>query len=320
MILFFNVLVTDRRASVGGLNRFDRLDIFKYALYSFSKIGLTDVIIYCQLEGAYLAREQELKDFIYKTFCGGCKISYSSHSPANQAEWQAMLKNSPLLTTDKPIIYSGNDDHIFIDYDTEVFYEGVDLFNSEPADQINTIHISSWTEAISTVYGLNDFDTVGRYWTTELLYSDAIQVVNSTFFKHIFFDLNMGNDYMRRTDNFLTNWYPYLGNFAYPSSVPHPKVKTFIPLREQVRHFDSYWHIGVSDDDCPKLEIPTGFKIKEEEPAIYNLAHRKAILAPHNREYQRPGVRAPAVRTVKYRDFGNGVLPLPEKYVTAGYR
>jgi len=305
------------------------------------------VVIYCELDGGYKARERELRGYIDTIFAGRL-IDYYDYSPSNQHEWRKALERGSLLTTAYPIIYSGNDDHVFIDYDLDVLYEGLGYMEQEPSDQINTLHFSSWTEAISTVYGLNDFTQRGRYWVADLLYSDAIQVVNPTFFKHVFFDLEMGDAYMRRTDEFLTNWYPTLGDFKYPSTASHPKVKTFVPLRELVRHFDAYWHIGVPLDDCPMLEIPKGFfegqidvclphslplfwggKISspyggafepEEITYMRNQAHRRTMIAPHNRGYQHPGVRTPAIATNKWRDFGNGVLPLEERYIRDGFR
>jgi len=348
MILFFNVLVTDTRSSVGGMNRVDRLDLFKYALASYACIDIiSSIIIYCELGGNYKAREGELRDYI--DFLFPCvRHEFHSVSPSTQREWQLVLSNSIFLTTDEPILYMGNDDHIFIDYDLDMLHEGINLMMAEPRDQINTLHISSWTEGVSTIYGLNDFKLRGRYWEAELLYSDASQIVNSAFFRHVFFDLDMGNDYMRRTDNFLTNWYPYLGDYRYPSRAPHPKVKTFLPLRELVRHFDAYWHINVPLEYCPLLQIPEGFwdrsiKVKpsdgnfplfwkdriievEHYPdgpeyiEIGNISHRLVMTAPHSRVYQNPNARAPAIWPTKFRDLGNGWLPLEEKYITIGMR
>ena len=350
MILFFNVLVTDSRASASGMNRVDRLDLFKYALASYSCIDrVSKVIIYCELAGSYKNREEELKEYIRSIFAGK-EVEYHSYSPSNQREWRDMLGGSVLLTTKEPILYMGNDDHIFIDYDLDVLNEGLDLMAKEPEDQITTIHISSFTEGISTIYGLNDFRQVGRYWETELLYSDACQIVNAAFFRHVFFDLDMGGEYMRRTDNFLTNWYPTLGDFKFHSSKPHPKVKMFMPLRELVRHFDAYWHIEVPLDEVPLLEIPKGFfendiqipdgVLPEDIPLFWrdrvktypeisdreglvaarNEKHYRAITAPHNRVYQRPGVRQPARAENNYRDLGNGRLPLEQKWIEIGYR
>jgi len=259
MILFFNVLVTNRRASASGLNRVDRLDLFKYALASYACIDrTTEVIIYCQLGDEYKERWLELTKWIEELFPNK-PVRLYPHSPANQLEWQAALVESKLLETSLPILYMGNDDHVFIDYDLDVLYEGLDLMAQEPADQINTLHFSSWTEGVSTIFGLNDFRRVGRYWEAELMYVDACQIVNSLYFEHIFFDLEMGGTYMRRTDNVQTNWYPYLGDYAFPSKKPHPPVKTFLPLRELVRHFDAYWHINVPLENCPMLDIPAGF-------------------------------------------------------------
>ena len=326
LILFVNVLVTDQRASAGGMNRADRLDIFKYTLASYAKIDrIKNVIIYCQLDGSYQSREKELRDYIDNIFYFST-VRYHNYSPSNQTQWVEALLSSPLLTTSSPILYLGNDDHVFIDYDTDVLYEGLDLMAKEPTNQINTLHCSSWTEAISTVYGLNDYIPNGRYWKASLLYSDAIQIVNSTFFNHIFMDLEIGNDYMRRTDNILTNWYPTLGDYKYSSRAQHPIVQTFIPLRELVRHFDAYWHIGVPFEYVPMLTIPDGFFSVDYKRDFlsaqeYNGAHRRAMIAPHKRGYQRPGVRVAANSFNKYRYVADDIeLPLLEEVIQIGFR
>ncbi len=354
MHLLFNVLITDSRFSHGGLNRVDRLDLFKYTLASYACIDrITDVTIYCQLDGGYASRWQELCDWVNSLFPSVRSLVLDNSSPSNQGEWQRALAGSGLLTATDPILYSGNDDHVFIDTDLSTLYEGLDLMAREPADQINTVHISSWTEAISTVYSLGEFETVGRYWLTDQLYPDAIQVVNSAFFRHVFFDLDMGDAPMRRTDSFLSNWYPYLGDYRFPSSKPHPAVKTFVPLRELVRHFDAYLHIGVSAEDCPLLQVPAGFWDNQIRPGIWSpedlplfwrsrvaadspvpdplfrdqckasrkLDHYRAMTAPHMRAWQDPTGRQTAKAAPRFRLFPHGErLPLEEHYIQLGYR
>jgi hypothetical protein len=353
MILFFNVLVTDARFSQGVKNRADRLDLFKYTLASYACIDRIDrVIIYCQLDGSYADRWKELVEYVEKIFVGR-SISMYGHSPANQLEWQEVLTAhaDDLLNPESIILYSGNDDHIFIDHDLDVLDEGLDLLIGESADQINTLMCSSWVEAISTVYGLGEFETVGRYWAAPMMYTDAIQIVNGLYFRHLFFDLGMGGAKVRRTDGIICNWFPYLGDYIYPSLVPHPQVKTFVPLRELVRHFDAYTHVNVSVEDCPLLEIPSGFfsgdmavdnlhrfsplfwerhsrcfleavgvEEKRTRANAYNAAHRRIMIAPHMRDWQNPQLRFPPKPAPKYRNFGNGPLPLEEKYIQAGYR
>lgn len=315
MILFFNVLVTDTRFSQGFTNRVDRLDLFKHALASYARIDrITEVIVWAELEGRHKEREQELHDHVRALFLHvPCVVN--SLSPCTQHGWQLWLNRTPLLTTAQPILYMGNDDHVFIDTDTDVLYEGLDLWAKEPADQLNTIHITSWTEAISTVYGLNEYTRKGRYWVADMLYPDACQIVNSLFFRHVFFDLQMGDTYMRRTDPMLTNWYPHLGDNVFPrTSALHPKVRTFIPLREQVRHFDAYPHVAVSFADVPQLTIPPAPPLS---PEAYSAAHRRAMTAPHTRGFQDPRPRGN--RALHYRHVPDHErLPLDEETLLAG--
>jgi len=258
MILFFNVFITNNRIS--GPNSCDRLDLFKYCLSSYSCIDdITDVIIYCELDLNYKNREIELKDYIYSIF-NGKNIQYYNYSPSNQKQWQEALENSNILNSTEPILYSGNDDHIFIDYDLISIREGIKLLNNESNEQINSFAISHWPEHISYTYHY-PFTDRGMFWEAEFLATTSIVMVNTTFFKHLFFDLEIGETFMRRTDRLLTNLYPNLGNFAFPSKKPHPKVKTFIPLKgEIIRHFDAYpYFVQMPLSICPQLKIPNGF-------------------------------------------------------------
>jgi len=260
MTLFFNVFITGNRHT--GPNRVDRVDLFKYALSSYATINrITDVIIYCQLDTQYQHREQELRDFINNRFCHATNVSYYNFSPDNQAKWQEALLKSPCLNEDEITIYGGNDDHIFTDYTTEGLYEGIALMEKEPKDQITTLHFSSWPEAISTIhYNFPYTRPTNLYLRSEAWCELAMQVVNSTYFKHIFFNLNMGDNFVRRTDTINSGgWYPLLGGFKHPSKVPHPKAVQFVPLREMGRHFDSYFHVGMPYSNCPPLTLPEGF-------------------------------------------------------------
>lgn len=264
MILFSNNIITDVRASVGGMNRVDRLDLFKYTLASYSCIpAITEVIVCCELAGSYVSRAQDLREYVNLLFPAR-KVTFRSESPSTQTLWRQVLTETGLVESAQPILYLGNDDHVFIDYDLEWLNEGLALMAAQPESQINTLHISSWPEAISTMYGLNQYVTTpsGHFWEAELFYVDSIQIVNAEYFRHIFFDLDLGDAYVRRTDAILTNWYPYLGDYAFPlvsGSEVHPVVRTFVPLREMVRHFDSYWHVEMSLKDCPLLSVPPGF-------------------------------------------------------------
>lgn len=245
-----------------GTNRYDRLDVFKYTLASYACIDrITDVIIYCELGEGYKPREEELKNYINSIF-NGRNINFYNYSLTHQSHWQKALLNSPVLTTDKPILFSCNDDHVFIDYDLDVLYEGADLIekeNKEYPEQINTIFYTHWPEVISITWELNTAEQVGRYFKQNALSSLPAQMVNNKFFEHAFFDLDWGDTFCRRTDAFLTNWYPELGLYAFNSKKEHPPVKMFVPLRELVRHFDGYIHVGCKIDNCPRLEIPPGF-------------------------------------------------------------
>lgn len=271
MILFFNVLITNHR--ITGPNSCDRLDLFKYSLSSYSCIDIIKhVIIYCELDPSYKHREQELKEYIDLIFKGK-NISFNNYSPCNQEQWQKALRrrggfsggrgadqDSNILYTTEPILYSGNDDHVFIDYDLTSIYEGIKLLKNEPDDQINSIGISHWPEGIGHVYPRGFIDR-GIFWEREHLCPMAIRITNNKFFEHLFFNLQLGDGHFRRTDHLLTNVYPDLGYFAFPSIKSNPKVKTFLPIKgEMIRHFDAYSeHAHIPFEICPPLKIPNGF-------------------------------------------------------------
>ena len=72
------------------------------------------------------------------------------------------------------------------------------------------------------------------------------KIINKGLLKYWWFENDYGDAILRRTDDPVND-------------VVSPEIKTIIPYREQVRHFDGYGHVGINPNECPPLFIPNGF-------------------------------------------------------------
>ena len=183
----------------------------------------------------------------------------------------------------------GNDDHAFIDYDLEFLEDGIKNLSLENKEWMLSYFISCFPETISTLYGRNEYEIKGKCITSNIIQPAACQIFNRSFLKFFFFDSDLGDIPMRRTDHLLCNWYPTYNKLKFPikSGINIPPVKTYGPLREMVKHFDAYTHVGVPLEICPKMYIPDGFFDNDIKINCYNNTKSKFVnLNPLNKYFR----------------------------------
>ena len=66
MILLLSCFVTNHR--LAGVNRYNRLDIFKYMLYSYRNIPFSNIYLFIKLDDEFKNYEEDLIHFIYKNY------------------------------------------------------------------------------------------------------------------------------------------------------------------------------------------------------------------------------------------------------------
>ena len=153
---------------------------------------------------------------------------------------------------DELVWFCCNDDHIFIDYETDLL-DRIQLKLLELASRHEYVacYLSHWPEML--VYGRTPprYTKIGvieenrDYFVTLWQNYDSMQIVNTNLLRYWWFEHDYGDTWMPRTDSFENN-------------VVNPDTACIIPYREMVRHFDGYSHSLININICPPLFIPPG--------------------------------------------------------------
>lgn len=254
MILLLSTYVTNTRLGHSKNifpNRYSRYDIFKYTLYSYKKLPLTNLYLFIKLDDEFIDQKKELTEYIFKLFkhIEKDKIEIIFDRYTSQNQWIPFITNLKNKHPDELVWFTQNDDHVYIDFNNEILEEGLKLLKNEKV-KFKTIAFSHFPEMLKLSGKYENPELVGNYvkFYTNLI--DSIQIFNIDFLYHIFCNLKWNCDNFR-LDTVLIN----LINNAIPQYDYFFKQIIFVPLRELVRHFDGYAHVNIYDD-CPKLVLP----------------------------------------------------------------
>jgi hypothetical protein len=249
MILFMNVLITDKRLSPhfkwerGLLPPDNRLDIFKYSLASFRAINnWSKVVLYIDLDESYKGRWYELQNFIFAEF-KEIPTNIFKYRLTKQSEWQRALKQDILDDADDLVWFFCNDDHIFIDTNVNMLNEMIARLKISP-HEYNGAYMSHWPELSKRAID-QSWIKYQNHWEGAMATNDSIQLVNKNWLRNIWFEHDYNEALMPRTD--------------YTTQAMAPTTYYCIPGTEQCRHYDGYTHVGISINEWPPLRIPPGF-------------------------------------------------------------
>jgi hypothetical protein len=251
MILLFNVKITSRGLSYYHRSQwlpvFDRLDIFKYCLASYSALlpVLSKVILYIQVEQEFAHKQQELEQWINELFPAD-KLELNWYRNNLTQDWRTLCEQQNFADDDL-IWFAGNDDHIFIDSSLDVVNAGIKLLNDDP-NPLSAIYYSHWPEQMRlSIHHQGELTPDGNYIKFNWRTFDAIRIIKGARFKRYWADTDFGDQLVYRTDHLYHAGYELTG-------------PVYAPTKELVRHYDGYSH--VSDqliNILPPLVIPPGF-------------------------------------------------------------
>jgi hypothetical protein len=258
MILFFNIIVTSDGISKyhrhDWLPVYDRVDIFKYCLASYSALKpvITKSIFYIELGTEFEDRKEELQSYIYELF-PDCELYWHRNIAAFQ--WREICSKH-FKETDL-IWYSGNDDHIFIDHDLDLVKEAIDLIQND-ADPLAVMYYSHWQEQCRlSHYMKGELTQSGNFVRFTYNNFDSIQLMKGIRFINYWEGSQLDGMLLRRSDALNGFYVNVNANF-------------YAPTRELVRHYDGYSHLGANftkegtmssylSNIAPPLVIPDGF-------------------------------------------------------------
>ena len=260
VILFLSVFITDNgskhhRGHYG--TSYDRLNVFKYTLASYSVIKWSHVIIYYDLDVSYEDRREELNGWINSLFINPIVYDYRL---THQSEWRKAMEEVFSFEDDDLVWFCCNDDHVFIDYDTDLLYKLEaklsDLSQNYPYVACDFSH---WPECLAYSAkpsyhpyprspdndGIIIEDTEEYCIVRDWNYNDSILIVNKNWLKYLWCEVDYGDIRLARPD--------------WVTGVRLVPTTTIVPYRELVRHYDVYTHVGIDLNLCPPLQMPDGF-------------------------------------------------------------
>lgn len=258
MILLLSTFVTNHR--LVRQNRYSRIDIFKYMLESYKKLPFTEVYLFVKLDNEFLLpgqyfHDNDITEYLYNIFSHleKDKVHIVLDRYTSQDKWipffnDLMEKHGP----NESIWFTQNDDHIFIDYNTDVLLEGLELLKNEK-NKYKSLGYSHWPESIKLIGKSPDYTRIGNYIRINVSALDSIQIFNLQLLYYIFVDYKWKKEYYRIDDLMfgeILNGVNDMINNKLSQVI-------YIPLKELCRHFDGYDHVFMDRDACPPLELPT---------------------------------------------------------------
>lgn len=276
MILFINVFLTSKRLSVfdrGLFEPVDALAAFRYMLRSLTDLPFSRGYIFAELDpDDYGAADADLlASEVQALFAHLPQLEFRPQRLLQLQAWQRFLTDT-LLPQRRPIFYSGNHDHIFVDKDCTLLNACVRQFEQLAQQGVAAgMPFTQWADYFS--YRTRISQATDAFFVHSSNYRDAIQIVTPELLRKWFFD-DAAHGHpeapIRRTEDI--GW---VGKDYYLQ---------LMPGRELFRHIDASSFFGVRLQNVPPLRIP---------PGLLEGNFKLAYLAEHNvaalRELQRAG-------------------------------
>jgi|694.fasta_scaffold75671_4 hypothetical protein len=256
MKLLLSCFVTDKAVYQGSRHLINtRIDIFKYMLYSLSVLNFDKVYIFAKLDTNYIMYQSEVNDLINKLFCNAF-IYFDRFTSQEQWINSKILNN---FNDDDIILFTQNDDHIFIDCDLKVINEGIELLKNS-TNKFKSLYYSHFPEIVNLARKLQAHNISDNYYGLNVPITDSIQIVNAKYIKYLLLEYKWKHDHMIRIDELIrdTRIWQHQGTHVF-----NLDILTLVPKKEIFRHFDGYSHVSINDKICPHLKIPPKFFEKE---------------------------------------------------------
>jgi hypothetical protein len=266
----------------GNLKSFDKIDILKYTLASYSKCyPWKRAIIKIQLDEEYNSKENKdsIELFVREEF-KNIDLIFSTTRNLTQQDW---IDTYSLLNDDL-IYYCCNHDHVAMNDSFDYLKEVVESIKTIYKNEYITLSFSHFSENIRTAkcgniehneYTPSNFNKEYKIEDKYISYNgfcyDSINIISKNLYEDWFIKYKWDDVLQLYPPNTFPSGHIELpriegvGNIDLNLlrnkllQIPTPEQKIIIPYREIARHFDGYFHQGITNNQAPSLDIPEGF-------------------------------------------------------------
>lgn len=249
MIIWFNNKISDVRARSDprfNLRHDSRIDIAKYTYASYAALSplVSKYIFTLEMADGFLGREKEIEDWLQRVIPND-KLILRWMQYTNLEHWRDLQKEIESLGDD--IIYpAANEDHVFLDSNSNVLARGIELIKKDP-NPLAAIMSSDFAVFIRANMRLGGQITpCNNYVKFNMNNSDSMKIVKKEYFDS-------------ELDRVPNNDVKIIRSESWNSFAPLRQMKLYSATKEQCRHFDGYSFQGMPPIYTPPLEIPVGF-------------------------------------------------------------
>lgn len=250
MIVWFNCKISDIRPNPQPryhLRDDNRFDIARYSFASFVPLLplISKIVFNLEMADGHSHQQVEMEEWLRKIFPED-KLIINWYRCNNIAQWREM--QAVFNEIDDDLIFpAGNEDHIFMDRNIEIFTKGHQVLVNYIEQVSACLMTSHWPESIRAAYQFDGNNKQSKipYVQYPIGCNDAIRVMKKEFFNWYLDQVKDPNMFIFRTEH----W----------NAIVLPENLMYVPTKEQFRHFDGYAHVNIGPDYAPPLEIPPGF-------------------------------------------------------------
>lgn len=268
MLLLFNVKITDQRFTnhprAPWLHNYNRAEVFRYCISSMSvlKPFISRSIFFVTIGSDLLDHGESVYSSIFEHFPQAEIYGYRNNTTVDwRNSWHLIEKNT--TNPNELVFFGGNDDHIFMDYDTTSLKIGLELLQNDD-DENSLIYYSHWYEQCRNAHYrsaefIDSANWLKYYWGN----FDSLHILKLARLRSYYFDYDLkDNDKFYRHEELQPLLYPDI------NAIPDKYGPVYVPTRRMFEHYDGYnhinWHYNKSDklnvnNYIPPLTIPPGF-------------------------------------------------------------
>ena len=252
-------------------HRHSRFDVLVFTLRTYAALPLERVYLYIELDRPFQRRRSELRRLVESLF-GPRLITLQLRRLTTQHEWRHELAHTISPETRGEVGEQGdtrlvwfmqNDDHPFIDVNTDVLCEGLARMRMDRTSRFKSLYTSHWASALALSGKVHRPRRDGSYLVSRLTMLDSVQIHNFRFVVYLLASLDWKGRSYPRVDMLIRQRQVYdtaevgaKSRLAHLFATSDSLQAFYVPLRELCRKFDAYVEMGIPPNVSRPLVLP----------------------------------------------------------------